>query len=69
MQRIRLFERGEVLPLQILDERQLDDLPVVHIANDDRELLQADLDRSLIPPLAGDDLIPAALHPERLSAR
>ena len=56
MQRFRLFERRQVLALDVLDQRDLDDLVVVDLADDDRDLAQADLDRRLIAALAGDDL-------------
>ena len=60
MQRLGFFERRQVLALKILDERDLDDLVVVHLANDDRNLAQADLDGRLVAALAGDDLEPAS---------
>ena len=55
-QRLGLFERRQVLALEVLDQRDLDDLVVVHVADDDRHLAEADLDRGLVAALAGDDL-------------
>ena len=58
LQRLGLFERRQVLALEVLDQRDLDDLVVVHLADDDREFAQADLDGRLVAALAGDDLEP-----------
>ena len=60
LQRLGLFERRQVLALDVLDQRDLDDLVVVDLADDDRDLAQADLHGRLVAALAGDDLEPAA---------
>ena len=44
MQRLGLFKRREILPLNILNQRNLDDLVVVNLADDDRDFPQPDLD-------------------------
>jgi hypothetical protein len=54
------FERRQVLPLEVLDQRQLHDLRVVGLPQDHRQLPEAHLHRGVVPPLAGDDLIAAA---------
>ena len=69
VQRLGLFERRQVLALEVLDQRELDDLGVVDLADDDRQLAQADLDRRLVAPLAGDDLEPVAALAGRPAAR
>src|SRR5581483_1051588 len=51
VERLRLFERRQVLALQVLDQRELDDLRVVDLADDRRHVVQADLDRRLVPAL------------------
>jgi hypothetical protein len=38
MQCLGLLERRQVLALDVLDQRNLDDLVVVHLADDDRDL-------------------------------
>ena len=60
LQRLRLFERRQVLALQVLDQRQLHHLGVVGLAQDDRQLAQPDLHRRVVAPLAGDDLVAVA---------
>ena len=55
-ERLRLFERAEILPLDVLDERDLDNLVVIDVPDDDRQLAEADLHRRLVTPFAGDDL-------------
>src|SRR5689334_17763468 len=62
-ERLGFLERPEVLALNVLDERDLDDLRVVDLANDDRELPQPNLHRSLIPALARHDLESTAALP------
>ena len=57
---VGLLERRQVLPLEVLDERQLDDLGVVGVAEDDRQLAEPGLNGRLVPPLPGDDLIAVA---------
>ncbi len=60
LQRLGLFERRQVLALEVLDQRDLEHLGIVDVADDGRQFAQADLDRRLIAPLAGDDLEPLA---------
>jgi hypothetical protein len=60
VQRFRLFERGQVLALEVLDQRDLDDFVVVDLADDDRDVAKADLHGRLVAPLAGDDLEPGS---------
>ena len=69
VQRLGFFERRQVLALQVLDQRQLEHLGVVDVADDDRQLAQADLDRRLVAALAGDDLEPLAALAARPAAR
>ena len=69
LQRLGLFERRQVLALQVLDQRELEHLGVVDVADDDRQLPEADLDRRLVAPLAGDDLKPLAALAARPAAR
>src|SRR5690606_9385666 len=53
---LRLFQWGQVLPLHILDDGQLEGLGIRQVANDDGDYVQlGDLGRAP-PPLAGDDL-------------
>src|SRR5262249_41280346 len=59
LQRLGFFKRRQILPLDVLDERDFDDFVVVDFADDDRHFAQPDLDRRLIPALAGHDLKPA----------
>src|SRR5690349_24298660 len=53
---LRLFERVQVLPLDILDERQLRDGRFVDLANDCRNRVQARPLRRSPAALPGDDL-------------
>ena len=69
LERLGLFERRQVLPLQVLDQRELDHLGVVHLADDHRQLAQPRLDRRLVAALAGDDLEPLARAAARPAAR
>ena len=39
--RLGLFKRRQVLALKVLDERELHDLGVVHLADDDRHFAKA----------------------------
>ncbi|HVT49356.1 MAG TPA: hypothetical protein VHD57_16325 [Vicinamibacterales bacterium] len=50
------FERAEVLPLEVLDERDLDNLGVVNLADNDGQIAQADPNGSLIAPFARHNL-------------
>src|ERR1700722_10290387 len=66
-----LFERGQVLALDILNERNLEGLTVVELANDDRDLVKLGELRRAPAALAGDDLVGAgvvrmATHQDRL---
>ena len=56
VQRFRLLERRQILALQVLDQRELDDLGVVDLADDHRQLAQAGPHRRLVAALAGHDL-------------
>ncbi len=69
VQRLRLFERRQVLALQVLDQRQLHHLDVVDLADDDRDFAQPDLDGGVVAPLAGDDLVAAAALAHDRAAR
>ena len=60
MQRLRLLERRQILALDVLDQRNLDDLVIVDFADDDRDLAQPDLDGRLVASLARHDLKAAA---------
>ena len=67
---IRLFDCIEVLPLNVLDERELQRLPIVKRANDDRHLMQLGALCGTPASFAGDDLITLACrfrpHQDRL---
>ena len=65
LERQRLFDRVQVLPLQVLDNRQLGHQPVVGLADLGRHLGPAGLDRGPQPPLAGDQLIPVVDLPDQ----
>ena len=54
--RLRFFDRVQVLTLQVLDQRELQQLVVRNIAHDDRNLEQTGLLRGTPPTLAGNDL-------------
>ena len=64
----RLFERGEILALKVLDQRNLQDFAVVHVAHDHRHRLESRQARRAQPSLACDELeAPVALpHHQRL---
>jgi hypothetical protein len=53
---LRLLERGQILALQILDERDLQDLGIAKRPDDDRHFVQSGALRRAPPPLAGDQL-------------
>src|SRR3990172_6739321 len=57
LQPIRLFERRQVLALQVLDQRELHRLGVVGLPDDAGDLTQAGLNGGAVPSLAGDDLM------------
>ena len=65
------FKRRQVLALQVLDQRELDHLGIVDLADHDRQLAQPDLHRCLVAALAGDDLeaLAAGPHDQRLDDR
>ena len=60
VERLRFFERGQVLALEVLDQREFQHLGLVDVPDDDRQLPQAGLDRRLVSPFAGHDLEPGA---------
>ncbi len=68
VERLGLFERRQVLALQVLDERQLHDLDVVDVPHHDGHFAKPRLRRGVVPALAGDDLKTAAAltHDQRL---
>src|SRR3972149_2131768 len=57
LQPIRLFERRQVLALQVLDQRELHRLGVGGLADDAGGLTHAGLNGGAVPSLAGDDLM------------
>ena len=61
---LSFFERPQVLALNVLDERNLDNLGVVDFPDHDRELPKPDAHGRLVAALTGDDLIPAAALPD-----
>jgi hypothetical protein len=65
LQRLRLFERRQILPLDVFHERQLDDFGIVDVADDDRQVAKPNLNGSLVATLAGDDLKAVAARPGR----
>ena len=52
---VRFLERRQVLPLEVLDERDLEELAVGDVHLDARQLRKAGLDGGPVTPLAGDD--------------
>ena len=56
-ERRRLFQRVQILALQVFHDRQFGHLAVVGIANQDRHVGPAGMDRRPQAPLAGDELI------------
>ncbi len=57
MQGLGFFEGRQVLALDVLDERELQHLGVVDVADDDRQLDDSGADGGLVTALAGDDLV------------
>src|SRR5438270_11606097 len=53
---LRLLERCQILPLEILDERDLQDLGIAQRPDDDRPLVQSGTLRRSPAPFAGDQL-------------
>ena len=64
VERLGLFERRQILALEVLDQRELQHLALVDVADDDRQIAEPDLDRRLIPPLPGHDLEPTGALPD-----
>src|SRR5262249_27443929 len=59
----RRLDRIQILALDVLDERHLEERPLLsrrHVADDDRHALEAGHLRCTPAPLAGDDLKPIA---------
>ena len=65
---VRFFDRVEVFALEILDERELEDILVGSFADDDRRFHEPNLLRSTPAAFTGDELvgIPALPGNERL---
>ncbi len=55
-----LLERGQVLALEVLHERDFKHFGFVDVANDHGKLMNAGLDGGMVAALAGDNLIPGA---------
>src|SRR3546814_7410094 len=53
---LRFFKRGQVLSLNVLDDRQLERLGVAEVADDDRHLMQLGALGRPPAPLTGDNL-------------
>ena len=53
---LRLLERCQILPLEILDERDLQDLGIAKRPDDDRHLVQSGTLRRSPAPFAGNQL-------------
>ena len=68
MEGLGLFERAQLLALDVLDQGQLEQAVVGHVTHDDRDRGQACLLGGAPAPLAGDDLEPGAqaAHEDRL---
>ncbi len=68
MIRLGLFDRIEILPLNILDQRDFERFGIVERADDHRHLVQPRTLRRTPAPLARDDLIAGAVwaHDDRL---
>ena len=56
LERLRFFKCSEVLPLQVLNQGELNDLGVACQPFDDRNLAETGLHRRMVPALTGDDL-------------
>ena len=52
----RFIDRVEILPLEVLHHRQLEDAPIVEIEHPRRDLMEMGLDARAKPPLSGDEL-------------
>src|SRR6185312_13346108 len=52
------LDRVEILPLEVLDERQLEALTVVEMTDDGRDPVETGRDGGANPSLPGDQLIP-----------
>ncbi len=60
----RLFERVEVLALEVLDHRQLADPLVVEVHDAGGDLVELGLDAGAEPALAGDELVAVVDRPD-----
>ena len=60
---LRFFHRVQVFPLEVLDESQLQDLPIVRFDDDRGDLFPARQFGGPPPPLPGDDLIVTGAQP------
>ena len=65
---VRLFDRIEILALDVLDQRHREQPVVGDVADDDRDLEQAGALRGAPAALAGDDLVAARRPCARRSA-
>ena len=61
---LRLFDRVQILALDILDQRDLKRLGIVELADDDGNLVEPGALRGTPAALAGDDLIALAVRPD-----
>ena len=61
--RLRLFDRVEILALDILDQRDLERFGIVELADDDRDFVKPCPLRCAPPSFAGDDLITVLIRP------
>ena len=62
--RLSFLKRPKVFPLDVFDERNLNNLSVVDLADDDRKLPQPDTNGRLISALTRDDLVAVAPLPD-----
>ncbi|HEX3110581.1 MAG TPA: hypothetical protein VHU41_15910 [Thermoanaerobaculia bacterium] len=61
---LSLFERVEIVALQVLDNLHLERLLVVEILDHHRHFGELDALRCAIPPLAGDELVTLTSRPD-----
>jgi hypothetical protein len=61
----RLFDRGQILALQVLDQRHFERVAVGELAHQRRDLMELRLLRRAPAPLAGDELVHAGLARDR----
>ena len=64
LQRLRLFERRQILPLQVFDQGQLQHLGIARHSLDDRQLPESRLDRGVIAAFSRNDLEPRPALPD-----